>query len=390
MATYSDVQSAIDNDGYFYFDKGTHTITQKIVLDGANRVRLVGHPQANIVWTGSSSDAPFVFDQDVANPKKIMFEWLTVSSAVSGSPIFKINSGDDNDGPDYLTMSHCDFTVLGAYAVEIWRSPYIITPCFRYMKTAGSGAIRLKANKGGSDPYHATSQMEITGWHHTGSNRVGPAFDLRGTSGLRMTDTFDTGDPSLIAALQSGGWEGPVSFRLDAPRTPAVITNHRIEYSENFDNASGCFLNEIRTDAATGPGKQNYVQWRNGTIRDSNIDSGVKPFRVMGGETRPQDHALVVDFLDCEDLSTDDFLFGGKLWARAKRTWVNPGNESAASALETLFNSTYWYSGTMSDTIYTDTDRIPSNSNDGGDLYQTGLDLYDDWEAAAGEYEEYL
>lgn len=382
--TSSEVQSYIDNDGYVYFDKGTHTLTSRVVIDGTNRTRIVAHPKANIVWNGSSANAPFEFEQATASPEKTYFGWLKVSSSVEGSPIFKQVQGD---GADYLTMEHCDFTCTGAYAVDMNLSVYIVTPVFRYMKSSGSGAIRLKANTGGADPYHATSQMEITGWHHTGSNRVGPAFNLQGTSGLRMVDTWDRGVPDIHATLAANSWEGPLSFRINSCRTPGVCQNHRIEYSSDFTNATNCFLNEIRTDSGTGPGKHEYFQWINGTIRDANC--AVEPFRVMGGETTTE-HALVVDFIDCEDMATTDFLFGGKLWVRAKRNWVNPGNESAASAIETLFNSTYWYSGTMSDTIYTDTDRIPSSSNDGGALYQTGLSLYDDRASSVSEYEEYL
>lgn len=387
MATYSDVQSGIDNDGYFYFNSGTHTLTQKVVCDGSRRVTIDAHPKANIGWTGSSSYAPFQFEQNAGAPEKLHFKNLKVTSTVSGSPIFKTPT--INDGPDYLTFEYCDFTALGAYAIDINRCPYIVLPVFRYMKTSGSGALRLKARTGGDDPYHATSQMEVTGWVHNGSNRVGPAFNLRGTSGLRMYDIYDKGDPSLLAALR-GVYEGPLSFRIDSCRTPATITNWRWQPTEDFTNAAGCYLHEIRTDSGTGVGQHEYLQWINGTIRDSNIDAGVKPFRIMGGEQVVGDHALVVDLMNCEDLSPDDFLFGGKLWVRADKTWYNPGMESTAAAMATLFNSTYWYADTMSDTIFTDTDRIPSNSNDGGALYQTGLDLFDDRTDASAEYEDLL
>lgn len=384
---YSEVQSYIDNDGYVYFDKGTHTLTQKVVFDGSKQTLVEAHPQATVVYTGSSPNAPFQFEQDVASPQRLIFRRITATSSVSGSPIFK--TAGITDTPNFLLMEYCNFSCVGAYNVDVNRAPYIITPVFRYMKTSGGGAIRWKARTGGNDPYHTTSQMEVTGWHHDGSNRVGPAFNFRGTSGLRMTDIYDSGDPSLLAALR-GVYEGPVSFRIDSCRTPATITNWRWKPTQDFTNASGCYLHEVRTDSGTGTGKHEYLQWINGTIRDANIDGGVKPFRIMGGETNGGDHSLVVDFFDCEDLTVDDFLFGGKLWCRVRRNWVNPGGESAASAMETLFNSTLWYSGSMTDTIYTDTDRIPSGSNDGGDLYQTGLSLYDDRTTAQPEYEDLL
>lgn len=383
--SYSDVQSAIDSDGYVYFDKGTHTLTQKVVVDGSQRVLIEGHPKSSVVWTGSSSNAPFQFEQNAANPEKLHFKHVNVTSSVSGSPIFKI--ADITDTPHFLTMEHCDFTCLGAYAVDLNRCPYIITPVFKYMKTSGSGAIRFKARTGGADPYHATSQMEVTGWRHDGSNRVGPAFNFRGTSGLRFTDVYDYGDPSLLEALR-GVYEGPVSFKINSPRTPCYVTNFLSNYSVDFTNAANCFLNEIRTDSSTGNGKQEYVQWIASSIRDSNI-SGVAPFRVMGGETTTT-HSLVVDFVDCADLSTSDFDFGGRLWVRVTRDLVTPGNEAAATALDTYINTTTWYSGSMSDTIYTDTDRLPSGSNDGGDSYTTGLSLYDDWVAGSPEYEDLL
>lgn len=383
--TSSTLQSDIDSYGYALFQAGTHTLTTKVVLDGSDRVKIEARPGANISWTGSSSASPFQYEQDAANPKRIHFKDLAITSSVDGSPIFKTASITDTC--NYLLMENCDFSVVGAYAVDINLSPYIVTPVFRYMQSSGGGALRLRARSGGADPYHATSQMEVTGWVHNGSARVGPAFNLRGCSGLRMTDIYDEGDPSLHADLQ-GVYEGPVSLRINSPRTPAYITNWRCNYSSDFTNAANCYLHELRTDSGTGNGRHEYIRWINGTVRDANI-SGVAPFRIMGGETTSE-HGLVVDLVDCEDLATTDFDFGGKLWVRVLRDWVNPGNESTASSMDTLINTTYWYSGSMSDTIYTDTDRIPSGSNDGGASYTTGLSLYDDWVAASSEFEDLL
>lgn len=382
--SYSDVQSAIDNDGYVYFDKGTHTITQKVVIDGTREVLIKGHPQSTVVWTGNAADAPFVFDAANSTPAKCMFQRVTATSSVDGSPIFKIQ--DNTDRPNFLTMMDCDFTVSKAYAVDLKRTPYIITPRFFRMKTTGGGAIRWRARTGGSDPYHSVSQCLFDGWHHTGSGgRVGPAWDFLGMSGFRMRNFHDTGSPALIQELIDASWEGPVCFRMNSCRTKAEARNMLVDYDEDFTNAAGCWLYEIRTDSGTGTGKQEHFEAINWTMRDDNLDVGVEPWVVMGADGIG--HALTVDVVDCHNVEADDFLIGGRAWVRAIRPYYDPGNESLLTALETKLNAIA--SNSVLEPIICETDRAPSNTDNGGLLY-SGSSLETNYQSTAVDYEDVI
>lgn len=381
--TTSEVQSYIDNDGYVFFGPGQHTLTSAVILKGDKNVIIEGHPKATVVYTGPSTDAMFLFDKTVINVAKTLFRDLTAISNTAGAPVFK--TFEEYDFPYFLTMERCEFTASETYCIDINQISYVIVPSFKDMKTHGGGAVRFKASKGGAVPYHATSQHHMERWVHNGSNRVGPAFDLRGTSGLRMYDTVDKGSTDLLPALR-GVYNGPISFRIDAPRTPGFCMNYTCEYDEGdtWANASGCWLHEIRTDNASGIGKHEYFRWINGTLRDSNIDEGVEPMRLMGGGTVTTD-GLVVDIEDCEDVAATDFRFGGRLWPRAIRPWYNPGMESVAAAAEAAFNQ--YTGGSFIDPIFTSTTKVPGPTSAAGPTYEAGFEYYDNWEAAAAEFE---
>jgi len=381
--TAASIQSDLDSTGYAWIPQGTHSIDTTITLNGERRMLIRCHPNGELVWAGSTPAPMFQINENLANFEKLTFQDVWATSTVSGSPIVGVL--DNLQAPHELAFDNCRFEALGAYCIDMTVMPYVVIPTFRNMRTAGSGALRWRARTGGADSYHTTSQTPITGWYHDGDNRVGPAFDLRGTSGLRMRSVIDTGSPSLLASLR-GFYEGPLSFRIDSCRTPGVIQNYTIDYIDEWSEAANCWLHEFRTESGTGPGLQEHFELINVTLRDAN--SATTPVRIMGGPDSK--HSLVVDITSCQDPSGADFQVGGKCWVRIKQPWYTPGAGQAALIASAQAFCDSFTPGFLIDPIVTDTDRPPGATADSTPLYQAGAALYDDWLGTTDDYEVIL
>lgn len=382
--TSSEVQSYLDNEGYVYFDRGTHVLTSKVVVTGLEQQDIDCHPNANIVYTGASGTGCFEFEQGTDNTKRIRFNGVNITCNTNGSSCFKVQSY--NDVLHWLHMQDCNFVSPQAYCIDYPLTPYCITPVFRRMRTAGGGAIRWKARAGGGDPYHSVSACLFDGWHHTGYDRVGPAWNFRGMSGFRGRHFTDAGVPDLLPALAAENWEGPVTFRMDSCRTRGRIEWFQIKYTSGWTNAPNCWHYDIRTQSGTGTGKQEYWQAVAWDRCDALYDSSMSPWTIMGGPTST-DHGMIVDLTDMYRPQADDFVLGGRLWVRCIRPWYDPGEEALFSALETKLNAVS--ASSCSDPFLTNVDRAPANTEDGGQLISGG-DLENDYEDTAPEYEEVL
>lgn len=381
----SAIQNAVDNIGTYTLPAGVSQISSSVILEGKIPFWLKGVATSSLEWTGVEDSAMFSYVHDDAvasySNAKTIFSHVTAVSEVNGVSIFRSRE----QTPNHLTMEHCSFTSIGAYAIDIDESEYTVTPHFENMRTFGSGAMRLRSDTGGAEGYWFSSLMEIKNWVHEGSNRVGPAFDLRGTRGLKLMNIWDKGDPSLLTALR-GNLECPVSLRWNCVGFPSTIHNYQVTYDTDFTNAAGCYLHEIRTDSGYSDGKHEHLNIYGMTCHDYNIDNGVPHFKIIGGNQTAQ-HGLVVTFDACEDLDGDMFLLGGKLLVRCRNIWYNPGESSKATSMQTLVealdDNTWLYP------ILTATDRPPRETIT-TPLYVTGQDLYDNWVADVDDYETIL
>lgn len=331
--TATELQAYVDA-GRVPSTSGTSTISTAITLDGSSRV--IFEPNS-FAWTGSSSNSLFEYDSTgVANPYPIIFDMVTATSSVSGSSIFRNTGGTSINN---FTCDTIDFTATGAYCIDLNEINYSIVPVFRNCRTSGSGALRLRAN-GGADYWHATSQMSIKGWTHDGSDRVGPAWNFRGTSGLIMQNCLDKGSMGLLSAMNNS-WEGPLTLLIQTPRTPAQIINLVTEWDDaNDDDAVNCYIGELRTDNSTGTGQHEYVDVVNATLTHPAVDSAVKAWRVMGSDVNNH-HCIVVNFEHCEDVNTGNILIGGRCSVWVTAPWYKPGESSDGDTIETAVNTIY-------------------------------------------------
>lgn len=360
---YSELQSYIDA-GLVPSEPGTHEITQQVTFDGAKRV--IVEPNS-FVWTGSASSWPLNYNFGSGTSYPIIFNGVTFVSAVDGSPIFK--NEDTEAQPDNLHFENCDFTSLGAYAIDLNLVGYMVVPVFRNMVTRGSGALRLRASAGGIDPLHATSQMHIRGWTHIGSDRWGPAFNLRGCSGLKWQSVTDKGSLALHADLLAANWEGPLTLLTDSVRTPSDYKNLTVEYDEtNDDDAPNCYIGEIRTTSGTGTGVHEIAYLRNATLRHTAIDAAVKPWRIMGSNS-DTGHALVVVVEDCESPSTDDFLIGGRSSVWVHRPHYINGESSKYTNLKSAVTAIFPEATSWQDPIVIEDGKLPAAAFSGGTTY---------------------
>lgn len=313
---------------------GISEISTPIEMDGSRRVVFEAN---NFAWTGSGSRSLFEYDSTgVGAPYPIIFNNVIATSEVSGSSIFRNTGGTSLNN---FTCDTIDFSAVGAYCIDINDVAYSVVPVFRNCRTSGSGALRLRAS-GGADYWHATSQMSIKGWTHTGANRVGPAWNFRGTSGLIMQNCLDKGSMGLLPAL-NGSWEGPLTILIQTPRTPASIMNLMTDWDDtDDDDAVNCYIGELRTDNSTGTGQHEYVDLVNATMSHAAVDSSVKPWRVMGSDVSNH-HCIVVNFLHCESPSLDNILMGGRCSVWVTAPWYKPGESSKGDALETAVNAIY-------------------------------------------------
>lgn len=372
----TELQDYVDA-GYVPHEAGTHEISTAVTMDGTHKVTFMPN---RFVWNGSSSNGMFEYTGS-GNFYPIHFIGVTASSGVSGSPIFTTSA--DNKTPHNLVFDACDFTSLGAYAIDLNIVDYTIVPSFRNMTTRGSGALRLRGS-GGSDYWHATSQTVLRGWTHIGSNRVGPAWNLRGASGFIGQALIDRGSMSLISSMNNV-WEGPISFFMQSPRTPGYIDLVTEWDDVNDDNAVNCYIGEIRTDNTTGTGKQNYVELT-ATMTHSAVDATVKPWRFMGGDTVGA-HSLVVNLVNCASPTTATFLAGGKVSVWATRPWWEPGEDSDAATLETALEAIH--PDAYQDPIETSTTKLPSNDVSSGTTY-SGSAQETNYATEPGQYEDIL
>lgn len=381
----SALQDAVDNIGSYTLPSGTSQVSSTIILEGKIPFWLKGRATSVLEWTGAENSAMFQFIKDTLvtySSSKMLFSHVNAVSEVNGVSIFRSR---DKNRPHHLTMEQCTFTTIGAYAVDIDDAEYTVTPHFENMRTYGSGALRMRSDTGGVEGYWFSSLMEVKNWIHDGSDRVGPAFDLRGTRGLKLMNIQDKGDPSLLTALR-GNMACPVSLRWNCVGFPSTIHNYLVDYDADFTNASGCYLHEIRTDSGYAVGKHEHLNVYGMTCHNYDIDSGVKHFRIVGGHEGAQ-HPLVVTFDACEDLDGDQFLLAGKLLVRCRNIWYNPGESAKATSMQALVESldtnTWLYP------ILTATDRPPRETIT-TPLYVSGQDLYDNWVADVDDYETIL
>lgn len=382
----SAIQAVVDAGGSYKLPSGTSQISSTILLEGKYPFWLEGRATSVLEWTGVEDSKMFYFLKDSGTSyttQKTLFSKVEAVSEVNGVSFFR---NGQFQRPVHLTMEDCTLTTIGAYAVDIPDAEFTVTPHFENMRTFGSGAARLRGRTGGSEGYWFTSLMEVKNWIHEGSNRVGPAFDLRGCRGLKLTNIWDKGDPSLISELR-GNWAAPVSLRMNTPGFPCTIENYVVEYDQDFTNAAGCYLHEFRTDSKYSVGKNEQVNISGMTMHDYNIDSSVAHVRFMGGDATTSSHGLLVTLDACEDLDGDKMLAGGKVLVRARNTWYNPGQSAKATAMQSFVES--MDSGTWSTPIMTATDR-PPRSTITTPLYESGQDLYDNYETDVGDYETVL
>lgn len=381
--TASELQSYVDS-GRVPSTSGTSQISTSITIDGSRRVIFEAN---SFVWTGSASRSLFEYDAAVVNSKPVMFRDVEATSEIEGSSIFR--TVDDYAQPHFLVFESCSFSATGAYCIDLNRLGYTITPAFRNMVTSGSGALRLRAATDGVDPGHATSQLVIDGWTHTGSNRVGPSWNLFGASGLVMDACIDNGNMELNAALVSGGWTGPLAILINSPRTPNVIRNLVIDWDDiNDDNALGCYIGEIRTDNGAGTGQHEYVELFNPTLTHQAIDAAVKPWRIMGSDTNTA-HSLVARIVCAESPSVSHFLIGGRgaLWI--DKPFYKPGEESTGYALKTLVDGIFVGGSAFQDVIETSTTKLPSNDSSSATTY-SGSANETNYSVAPQQHEELL
>lgn len=383
----SELQNAVDNIGFYTLPAGTSTLSSTIVLEGKIPFWMKGQSTSVLEWSGAEDSTMFSFVKDtgvtVYNSAKMLFQHVEAVSETNGVSFFRSRN---KNRPNHLTMENCTLTTIGAYAIDIDDAEFTVTPHFENMRTFGSGAARLRSDRGGVEGYWFTSLMEIKNWIHDGSNRVGPAFDLLGCRGLKLLNIWDKGDPSLLTALR-GNWAAPVSLRWNTFGFPCSIQNYIVEYDTDFTNAAGCYLHEFRTDSSYAVGKHEMINITAMTMHDYNIDTGVAHVRFMGGDSDPADHGLLVTFDACEDLDGDKMLAGGKVLVRARNTWYNPGQEAKATAMQAFCEA--MDSSTFTDPIMTATDRPPRASIT-TPLYTSGEALYDNYEADVGDYETIL
>lgn len=372
----TELQAYVDA-GYVPHEVGTHEITTAITMDGTKKVTFMPN---TFVWNGSSSNGLFEYTGS-GNYFPIHFIGVKATSGVSGSPIFKTSA--DNKTPNNLVFDTCDFTSVGAYAIDLNIINYTIVPSFRNMITRGAGALRCRASAG-ADYWHATSQTVMRGWTHFGENRVGPAWNLRGCSGLKAQALTDRGSMGLISSMNNS-WTGPISLLIQSPRTPNYI-DIVVEWDDaNDDDAVNCYIGEIRTDNTSGTGKQNYVELT-ATMTHAAVDASVKPWRFMGGDAT-NEHSLVVNLVDCKSPNTGTFLAGGKVSFWATRPWWEPGEETDASTLESA--ATAIHPNAYQDAIETSTTKLPSNDSGTATTY-IGSAQETNYTAEPGQYEDIL
>lgn len=377
--TAAELQAYVDA-GLVPSTSGTSEISTPITLDGSQRVLFEPN---SFVWTGSGSRSLFEYDAAGATSMPIVFYGVKVVSEVDGSSIFSLV--DNSAQPNNMIWDTCEFQATGAYCLDYNNVGYIVVPVFRNLVTSGSGALRMRAS-GGSDFWHSTSQMVVDGWTHTGSNRVGPAFNFRGTSGLKMINVTDKGAMDLNATMAAAGWEGPLTLFIQHPRTPGEITNLQVEWTDvNDDDAPNCYIGEIRTDSSTGPGQHEYIEIINGTLTHAAIDAAVEPWRIMGGDST--NHGLVVNFSRCESPATSNFLVGGKASLWIDRPWYKPGEESTADALETYVTGIF--PDCFKDKIETSTTKLPTSDSSTATTY-IGSQNETDYTAEPAQYETIL
>lgn len=331
--TATELQAYVDA-GRVPSTSGTSSISTTIQLDGSRRVIFEAN---SFTWTGSGSRSLFEYDSTgVGAPYPVIFDSVVASSEVSGSSIFRNTGGTQINN---FTCDNIDFTATGAYCIDINNVAYSVVPVFRNCRTSGSGALRLRAS-GGVDYWHATSQMSIKGWTHTGADRVGPAWNFRGTSGLIMQNCVDKGAMGLIASMNNS-WEGPLTILIQSPRTPATIVNLTTEWDDvNDDDAVNCYIGELRTDNSTGVGQQEYVDLINATLTHSAVDASVKAWRIMGSDVSNH-HCLVVNLLHCESPSASNILMGGRCSVWVTAPWYKPGESATGDTLQTAVEAIY-------------------------------------------------
>lgn len=361
--TSTQLQSYIDA-GYVPSTSGTSELTTQVTFDGSQKVYVA---PGKYVWTGSSSSWPFLLDKSVADPYPIVFDNVDVVSNVDGSPIMKPN--DNTDKFHNMTFVGCDWTSLGAYCWDFNGLDYTVLPTWQNIITRGSGALRLRGS-GGSDYWHCTSEMTIRGWTHIGANRWGPAFNLRGCSGLIMENVSDTGSLALHSTLRTAGWTGPLSILVQALRTPNHWTNFHVDYDEvNDDDAPNCYIGEIRTDLDTGTGQQEVLNLINPTMRHAAIDSAVKPWRFMGSDDSSA-HSMLIRIVDADSPTTDDFLLGGKCALWFERPHYKNGEGTDLSTLKTYVETIFTASGVAwQDAIVLEDGKLPAGAFSGGVTY---------------------
>lgn len=377
----SELQSYV-TAGYVPHTSGVSEIDTPITFNGSVQVKFEPN---RFVWTGSSSRSIFEYDFIGSGTSQAMFfDSVEVVSEIDGSPIFR--TVDSGATPHNLCFDNCEFTVLGAYAIDLNECGYTVVPIFRNMRTNGSGALRMRGSTG-ADYWWATSQCIIHGWTHTGSNRVGPAWNLRGPAGLEMKACVDQGAMGLHADLVTAGWEGPLTLQIQSPRSPIKIINLFVDWDDtNDDDAPNCFIGEIRTNNPDGTGQHEIAELWNPTLVHDAIDASVKPWMFMGSNNSAH-HSLIIDLVNAESPDLSKLLLGGRMALRVTRPWYKPGESSTGDTLETEVNSIF--PDAFQDRIETSTTKMPSPDETAATTY-SGSSYETAYVAETQQYDELL
>lgn len=305
-------QEQLDTTGSLHIDEpGTYILDAPLHVNPSDRYEIIGSVRAFVKYRGPAGTAWLEIDK--ARTQSPWTGRLTVKDmnveakgefrSVVKSTYWKLQWNN-------ITFENCDFSA-GGYCFDFDNVSYGIVPTFRDIKTGGGGALRYRSSGRGSDAFHATSQMEITGWHHNGGNRIGPAFDLRGIGGLVATNIIDEQRPTVHPDIH-GQYEFPISFRLESWYAPVKIDGYWLEpWGDMSKLAPGCWAMEVRIkdDNFRGDGKHNICEFNNLQLGGSNA---VQPkFRVVGGDAA-KSHGCVVFIKNAWYPKADVFQCYGK------------------------------------------------------------------------------
>lgn len=331
ILTTEEIQYAIDRRKTVDISSGA-IVGKPVQLAHVTGDILITNKSGNLTYDGPPGRHVFEWnwsDSYVHNPGKLTISDVDFRGTVVDAGFLRISGSKP---PLKTTVSRCTVRANRGYAFDANGVGDCQSVWFEDIQSYGAGAIRwIGLNR------NCVNHAWFDSWRHIGSNRIGASFMFKNMRNVLADNLIEDGTPSL-ADVCKNVYYGPIAVHAVNCSGHNRINDYWLEPWGEWDtDAPGCWGFEVRADETSGYMQPHVFILRNVSLNSSGLGAGTKLMHCMGGDTSNSANRLRVDFEDFFDLVDGTTLFGGKVFAVAKRA-TKVGSEYSTSDMDDFTN----------------------------------------------------